>query len=145
MTGDKLLKQCRREMRELIVLRDRRDTIEASLLPRAIQYTHDRIQVSPDKYFEKAVAAVVDMEMVINEKIAAILERQKAASGMIDTLTDSRHREVLTLYYLTYYIEQREGFAVKRLYTLEDVAVKMNYSNDHVRRLQSDALAAVDR
>ena len=83
------------------------------------------------------------MEMVINEKIAAILERQKAASGMIDTLTDSRHREVLTLYYLTYYIEQRDGFAVKRLYKLEDIAKKMNYSHEHVRRIQSEALAGL--
>ena len=131
-------------MRELIVLEERRETIRTSLLPRAIQYKTDIIQVTPDKYFEKALASVLDMEKRINEKIAGIMQRQQAAADLIDTLTDSRHREVLTLYYMTYYMERRGKYDIRRLYTLEEIAAKMGYSNEHVRRLQMDAINTLE-
>ena len=139
MTGKSLLEKCRREMRELLVVGERCETIRTSLLPRAIRPTQDKVQVTPEKHFEEAISVALDLENTINNRMALMIKDQQEAQALIDKLTDSRERCVLTLYYLTYYSDGR----TKSLNTWESVAGTMGYSERHIMRIHNDAIKKI--
>lgn len=136
----RLLRTCRKEMKEIILLQERRDTVMSSLLPRAIRPTHDHVQITPEDHFAKAMARAADLDHVISRKLDRMLKRQKQAWEVVDTLEDSRYRQILMLYYLTFRKVKRGKYTTFRLHTWETVADAVGYSVDHVKRLQDKAL-----
>ena len=140
----RLLKKCRKELIEALVLRERRDTLEGSLLPRALRYSHDQIRGMPEDHFTQAMADIADISTEINRKIIQMAKRQHRAQRIVDALEDERYRMVLTLYYLTLKEERRGSHTAKSMYTWDEVAEAMNYSYDHVRRLHWEAIAAIE-
>lgn len=138
-----LFRTCRREMREIIIMKERRDTITAALLPRAIQYRHDNIRTTPEDHFTKAMARVADLDEDINRKLAGMMKRQQEAQKIIDDLEDSRYRQVLMLYYLTFRGVSRGGSRVLMLHNWRSVGKALDYSEDHVKRLHNEALQKI--
>ena len=91
-------------------------------------YTGDIIQSSknPHKYDR-----LVELESLVDEKIAEQIKIKKETLETISQLKDRRQREVLIGYYLN-------------MNTWEQVAVDMNYSYMHITRLHGYALKGVE-
>lgn len=140
VTKAKILKQCRKDLRELLSLEERKETLKMSVLPRAIQLTFDRIQTSKKDYFGDALAQAADLDRKIEDKIIHTLNRQHEAEDIIDAMTDGRTRSVLTLYYLCYNNSEVNGTSVKRLYKWSDVAKRLNLSERTVYMINSEAM-----
>lgn len=143
MESKDLLKKVRREMIEILILKERRDTLEASLLPRAIIYRHDKIQASPENHLEEAVVTVRELEKRIDGKIAKMLTHQLEAERIIEAIRDDRHRQVLMLYYLAYNKEIKGNATVTKMYTLQDIADRLGYGYEYTRHLHIRALKAL--
>lgn len=140
MTPRELLNTCRKEMLEIIILAERREALEAGLLPRAIRLTWDRIKTHPEDHVSEVMAKVADLDDEIVKKMAPMMERQLEAQRLIETLDESRKRQALTLYYLTMYEEKRGKFRKERLHTWDDVAEKLYYDTSYCRKLATDAI-----
>ena len=109
------------------------DAAELELLPQAIRYDKDKVQVSPEERFSKVCAAVADYQEELGQQIVTLLKKQMRAAEMIMGLDDEKERMVLRLYYLT----TDHGQPL----TWGQVAIRMNYFERHVKRLHGNALA----
>ena len=77
MTSKTLLKKCRQEKRELLILTDKLQQLQMSLLPRAIQLKEINVQESGDADpLADRVAAKEDLEQDIRKQIAIMLQRE---------------------------------------------------------------------
>ena len=117
------LKQVRRLELSIWRLCLQHDELQSCLLPAAIRYDKDKVQVTPEDKLSDVAAAVLDLENRIRE-----LQRQKATLVMeinaaINALPDEKESVILTAYY------------VKRM-SMEDVADKVGYSVQHTYRLR---------
>ena len=135
MSKIELLRKCRRELREMAFIEDQLYALETSLLPRAIQYKDDNVQLSPEDYHTKTMQKIIAMKTMIGKKLCEMTAHQAEAMRLIFTLQDSNQRQVLTLYYLTMNEMQRGSHTVLRLHTWKSVAEVMGYSEQHARRL----------
>ena len=140
MTPRELLNRCREEMLEIIILTEKREALEAGLLPRAIRLTWDRIKTHPEDHVSEVMAKVADLDSKIVKRMVPMIERQQEAMRMIETLGESRKRQALTLYYLTIHEEKRGKFRKERLHTWDDVAEKLYYDTSYCRKLAADAI-----
>lgn len=125
-------RQIRKEQREIIHLTQLIKEEETNLLPKAIVYDKDKVQVSPEDRFSEICSRISDMQEELGESIAALKTKQIKAEQMIRTLDDPDEREVMRWYYLSV-----KG---NRLYTWREVAIQMNYYCRHVLRLHGNAL-----
>lgn len=126
------LRTIRSEQQEIAHLRQMVAELEAELLPQAIRYDRDKVQVSPEEKFSKTCAKVVDYEEELGRSIAMLYGRKLYAEQMIKKLDDAKEREVLRLYYLT--TENGQNL------TWNQVAIRMNYFERHVKRIHGNAL-----
>ena len=133
MTVRELLQTCRDEKHEIVILEEKRDMLRASLLPRAIRPQKATVQSSPMNTFDNVQAAIFDLNVEIDRHLAAMYRHEERAFRLIFTLKDPRHRQLLTLYYLSF----REVRGRRSLYRWEHVAGKMNYSIENIYRLLS--------
>ena len=145
MKPRELFQTCRKELLEIIVMTEQRDKITATLLPRAIQLTADRIKVHPENYFAEAMAQAADLDADIAEKLKPMLARQQEAMLLLNTVRESKHRNILRLYYLTMKEEMRGSHHVMRLHTWDDVAEALYYESSYARKLCGDAFAELEQ
>lgn len=122
----------RREMAEIQELKNLRQQKELELMPRAITYDGDKVQVSPDDTMSKICAALVDLDMELGRQIMILTKHQIVAEQMIQKLDDPNERRVMRYYYLT----TIEG----QLPTWNQVAIRMNYYESYVKKLHGSAL-----
>lgn len=127
------LRSIRHEQQEILHLQEMIDAAELELLPQAIRYDKDKVQVSPEERFSKVCAAVADYQEELGREIVKLLKKQMRAAEMIMGLDDEKERMVLRLYYLT----TDHGQPL----TWGQVAIRMNYFERHVKRLHGNALA----
>lgn len=126
MTSKTLLKKCRQEKRELLILTDKLEQLQMSLLPRAIQLKDINVQESGDADpLADRVSAKADLEQDIRKQIAIMLQREAEAYRLISKLRNSRQRQMLELYYLTWRVDKDNKC---HLYTWEEVAFTMGIS-----------------
>ena len=126
MTSKTLLKKCRQEKRELLILADKLQQLQMSLLPRAIQLKEINVQESGDADpLADRVAAKADLEQDIREQIAIMLQREAEA-----------YRLILELYYLKWQVDVTGRC---HLYTWEAVAEELEISERHLYRMIPDA------
>lgn len=128
MTVRQLLQTCRDEKREIIILEEKRDTLRASLLPRAIRPQAAQVQTSPSNVFDAVQASIFDINCTIEGILTDMYRREETAHRLIGRLPDPRHRQMLILYYLSF----REIRGRQYLYNWEQVARQMNYSVDSI-------------
>ena len=137
MTSKTLLKKCRQEKRELLILTDKLQQLQMSLLPRAIQLKEINVQESGDSDpLADRVSAKADLEADIRKQIAIMLQRETEAYRLISKLKNSRQRQILELYYLKWKVDA-DGRC--HLYTWEEVAVALEISERWLWKLIPDA------
>ena len=141
MTVKELLQTCRDEKHEIVRLEEKRDTLRASLLPRAIRPQKATVQSSPMNTFDNVQAAIFDLNVEIDRHLAAMYRHEERAFRLVFTLEDPRHRQLLTLYYLSF----REVRGRRSLYRWEHVAGKMNYSIDSIFKFLESLREFMDR
>lgn len=125
-------KDIRKEQAEIQELKNLIQEKELMLLPRAIRYDCDKVQVSPDDYYSRICAAVSDLEMELGRQIMILAKHQLQAEGIIDKLTDPNERRVMRYYYLTTIDGQ--------VPTWNQVAIRMNYYESYVKKVHGKAL-----
>lgn len=125
-------RKIRKEQNEIAHLSAMIKNEELALLPRAIVYDKDKVQVSPEDRFTEVCAKISDMQEELGRSIVRLKEKQVQAELMIRKLEDPDEREVLRWYYLTLYDN--------RPLTWQQVAIRMNYYRRHVIRIHGNAL-----
>lgn len=125
-------RKIRKEQNEIAHLSAMIKNEELALLPKAIVYDKDKVQVSPEDRFSEACAKISDMREELGMSIMRLKEKQIRAELMIRNLEDPDEREVLRWYYLTLY--------ENRPLTWQQVAIRMNYYRRHVIRIHGNAL-----
>ena len=125
-------RKIRKEQNEIAHLSAMIKSEELALLPKAIVYDKDKVQVSPDDKFSEVCAKISDMQEELGMSIMRLKEKQIRAELMIRNLEDPDEREVLRWYYLTLY--------ENRPLTWQQVAIRMNYYRRHVIRIHGNAL-----
>lgn len=125
-------RKIRKEQNEIAHLSAMIKNEELALLPKAIVYDKDKVQVSPDDKFSEVCAKISDMQEELGMSIMRLKEKQIRAELMIRNLEDPDEREVLRWYYLTLY--------ENRPLTWQQVAIRMNYYRRHVIRIHGNAL-----
>ena len=126
------LRDIRREMAEIQELKNLRQQKELELMPRAITYDGDKVQVRPDDTMSRICAALVDLDMELGRQIMILTKHQIVAEQMIQKLEDPNERRVMRYYYLT----TIEG----QLPTWNQVAIRMNYFEGYVKKVHGRAL-----
>lgn len=125
-------RKIRKEQNEIAHLSAMIKSEELALLPKAIVYDKDKVQVSPEDRFSEVCAKISDMQEELGRSIVRLKEKQVQAELMIRKLEDPDEREVLRWYYLTLYDN--------RPLTWQQVAIRMNYYRRHVIRIHGNAL-----
>lgn len=125
-------RKIRKEQNEIAHLSAMIKNEELALLPKAIVYDKDKVQVSPEDRFSEVCAKISDMQEELGRSIVRLKEKQVQAELMIRKLEDPDEREVLRWYYLTLYDN--------RPLTWQQVAIRMNYYRRHVIRIHGNAL-----
>lgn len=143
MTSKTLLKKCRQEKRELLILADKLEQLQASLLPRAIQLKEINVQESGDSDpLADRVAAKEDLMSDIQKQIGFMLQREAEAYRLISKLKNSRQRQILELYYLKWKVDAAGRC---HLYTWEMVAEELFISERQLYRMIPDAFRELKR
>ena len=101
MKAKEYLKSIRNEQKELINLKAQKDSVYFSLLPSGIRYDRDRIQISPEDIFPDKVIRMTELTKEIDSHINYLERNKTKALRMIRKIENSKHRQVLILYYLT--------------------------------------------
>lgn len=105
----------------------RRQELRACLLPAAITYDKDRVQVTPEDHMAETMAELADLDAEIE-----ILQRRRARqirliSKALDQLEDGREKAILEAYYIG-----RKS--------MHEIAEHMSYSLQHTYRLKRDGV-----
>ena len=137
MKAKEYLKSIRNEQKELINLKAQKDSVYFSLLPSGIRYDRDRIQISPEDIFPDKVIRMTELTKEIDSHINYLERNKTKALRMIRKIENSKHRQVLILYYLTL---NMDGLPMSWI----DVAELMGYSEDRVKHIHGDALISFD-
>jgi len=133
----RFFQQIRKEQREIIHLARMIKREELSLLPGAIVYDKDKVQVSPEDKFSTVCAKISDLQEELGQSIMKLKEKQIKAERLIRKLEDPDEREVMRWYYLT--VEDNH------LLTWQDVSIRMNFYCRHVLRLHGNALVHLSK
>lgn len=130
-------RQIRREQLEIIHLAEMIEHEELTLLPKAVTYDKDRVQISPEDILARSAAEIVEMQEELGRSIL-ILKRKKAkAESMIIQLENSDEREVMRYYYL----DSIDG----KLLKWDDVADKMHREKRQIFRIHGNALSNLSK
>lgn len=137
LTSKTLLKKCRQEKRELLILADKLEQLQMSLLPRAIQLNDIDVQESrdPDPIANR-VSAKADLEADIRKQIGIMLQREAAAYHLISKLQNSRQRQILEMYYLKWKVDE---VGRCHLYTWREVAEELDITEQWLWKIVPNA------
>lgn len=130
-------RRIRDEQKEILHLQEMITGMEMSLLPKAITYDKDKVQVSPDDRFGEVCAKVTDYQEELGRSIVKLKARQILAEQMIASLEDMKEREVMRYYYLT----TDKG----QVLTWRQVAIRMNYYEQYVKRIHGRAIEKLSK
>ena len=129
MNIKQFLYSIRDEYKEIEELKMRIEELATSLLPQGIRYDKERVQTSPEDTTTDRMAEIGVYEGMLQKRLARLNRRRMMAQIGIDTLADSRQRQILDLYFLS-----------DRRYTMADVAALVGYSKEQTYRLYCRAL-----
>lgn len=127
------LRQIRKEQIEINHLCEMIEHEELMLLPKAITYDKDRVQVSMDDILARSAAEIADIREEMSRSIIKLLHRKAQAESYISQLSDSDEREVIRWYYLN---TTPDG----KLILWDDVAGKLNRDVRTIFRIHGHAL-----
>ena len=125
-------KDVRKEQEEIQQIKAIIAEKEMTLLPKAIVYDGEKVQVSPDDKFSEVCAAISDLEMELGKSVMILAKNQLRAEQMIRKLSDPNERKVMRYYYLSVIDGQ--------VPTWNQVAIRMNYYESYVKKVHGSAL-----
>lgn len=140
----RILLECRLHMIFLIKTAEEMETKEQSCYPRAIRYTHDRVQTSPDDYFTKTMADVADLQAAITRAQKRFRRTRMLALDLIEEVQNVRQRYVLRQYYTEKRLEDVNGVKHWTWYTLEDVAREIGTTTEAVKKIKWRGILNID-
>lgn len=127
------LKQVRKaqiEIKHILRLIERE---ELTLLPKAIRYDRDKVQISPDDILARSAAEIADMKEELSKSFIMLRNKMGYAESLISKLDDTDEREVLRYYYL-------DNNCNGGLMTWADVAEVMGFNERTIYRIHGSAL-----
>lgn len=128
------LKQVRKEMLEIKIKSDELEQVRMGLLPKALSYKSDKVQSSHNAdVVGDGVAKTDSIEQSIKQSIEQLKERYADAYEMIESLNDSTQRQVMHLYFLS-----------NNIYTINQIADMMGYTERQIYRIYGDAMRKLD-
>ena len=128
-----MFQQTRKIQREINHLEKMINQEESALmLPKAIVYDKDKIQVSVNDTLSNCIVDIIDLREMLGESIYKLRKAMAIAEYMIATLDDSDEREVMRYYYL----DTKNG----KLYTWNEIAHLLDYDERTIYRIHGNAL-----
>ena len=132
MNGRDVLRLCRNEWADISRLIQTRETLAASLLPKAMAIKAVDVMESADADpLADRMAKVIDMDRIITEQVSTLWEHRRMAYKVLDRMSRESYRSILAIYYLD---------IVDKRPTFDDVANIIGYSGDYVRHLHAEAM-----
>ena len=125
-------RQIRKEQLEINHLAEMIQHEELTLLPKAVTYDKDKVQMSPEDILARSAAEIVEMQEELGRSIMILKRKKAGAEAMIIKLENSDEREVMRYYYL----DSIKG----RLFRWDDVADKMHKDRRQIFRIHGNAL-----
>ena len=125
-------KDVRKEQEEIQQIKAIIAEKEMTLLPKAIVYDGDKVQVSPEDKFSEVCAAISDLEMELGKSVMILAKNQLIAEQWIRQLSVPNERKVMRYYYLSVIDGQ--------VPTWNQVAIRMNYYESYVKKVHGSAL-----
>lgn len=122
---------CRHQLLFFIKRIENYDMLKASLLPRAIRYTKDRIQRSPEDYFTKTMVKLAVMERNIEYQRARLRRKRMLAYDIIDRIPSVKQRVILFAYFTEEHTNEKSGRP--ELYNMAHIAEEMGISVNSVK------------
>ena len=142
MSAREILRKCRDERREVLLLKEKQEELRTSLIPRAIQYKSDVIQASGESDpLAERLADVVDMDRQITAMLEDMYQTEAQAWRIVRAMNDSRYRVLLMTYYMSVRTDARGRTT---LHTLETAAEAAGYSAGTMRHYHKRALRAAE-
>lgn len=145
MQSSILLKQCRDNLRNAIVLMDIKQNEEMKLYPKAINYKSDKIQTSIEK--ESPQERRETKLNMLDKEIDALLDkiqRQQITGIKAISKVGGVKQTILMLYYLSLITERSGNIKHIRQYTFKDIADIIGYTESHTKKLNYEALKDLD-
>jgi DNA-directed RNA polymerase specialized sigma subunit len=134
MSAKSLLAQVRKEMFEIKIKQDELEQMKMGLLPKAVTYSDDKVQVSAKTdRISKTLANADSLEEYISLSVDNLKERYQKAYRLVEGLTDTTQRQILHLYFLS-----------KDVYTMEQIADILGYSVRQIYRIYKEAMEKLD-
>lgn len=115
----RVLKRCRRSIKTIIQLTDRREVLAARLEARPMDIRPERIQVSPSDRYTEYMCELADIDLMIDRERARFRLRKMAALDVIRCCPNVRHRLMATYYYTEYAINDNRI----TLFTYDDMVL----------------------
>ncbi len=134
MTAKQFLYSVRDEQKEIEELNERIYEMRMSLLPGAMRYDVDRVQVSPTDTTTDRMAEIADYVTALEHKMETLATKRRNAQKLIWMLEDSRERQVLDSYFLS----------VKRP-AMRNVAAMINYSLPQTVRIYTSGIERLEK
>lgn len=106
---------------------------ELTLLPKAIRYDRDKVQITPEDILARSAAEIADMHEELSKSFIMLRNKMGYAESLIAKLDDTDEREVLRYYYL-------DSSGTGGLMTWAEVAEVMGYNERTIYRLHGSAL-----
>lgn len=134
MTVKQYLYSVRDEQKEIEELNERIYEMRMSLLPGAVRYDTDKVQVSPTDAITDRMAEIADYVTALENKMETLATKRRNAQKLIWMLEDSRERQVLDSYFLS----------VKRP-AMRNVAAMINYSLPQTVRIYDSGIKHLEK
>ena len=142
-TGREILRKCRANRREVLILLEKQEELRTSILPKAMQIKSDMVQASHEMDpMAERLSEVVDMESKIDDAVATMFAEEALAWKIIFHIKDVRYRCLLVTYYMTSYTDARGR---EHLHTFDTVAEENGYTPGTMRHYHKKALIAADK
>lgn len=141
MTGRELLRICRQEKKELLILAEKREQLATSLLPKAMSIKAvSVIESAETDPMAKRIAAAVDLDREIERQMERLHRHETEAHKLVQQISVPVQRQVLELYYLSFWVDKK---GEKRLYDWEMIQKKLNYSERAIFYIHADAMKSL--
>lgn len=132
----------RRDAHHLVRLKERREWLRLSQLPKGRTYQKSPVQFSIT--FDRmgdALAEAADIEEILEAKIRRIERNRTIARDLIGRLKSDKQREALTLYYLTL---RTDGNA-RRPLTFDEVCGELGCTPAALKKMRSRGIDAIQK
>lgn len=132
MDTRRFLNNIRSQWNEINILERRIDDIDASMMLHAIQYDQSKVQCDAGDAVSDRATTLIDYKRELRRIVVRFIEDHKLAQNLINSLEDTRQRQILEVYFLS--IPPR---------SMNETAREVGYSIKHTYRLLDNAINAL--